>query len=155
MGWRGEFGICNLTTNGRYECGSFISCQSLQIKESFVGVVKFTLAMFISNMFTKAAMIYSALIVTVALSLEEDSDDTHRSRELEESFSTGSQTGLEESIDNEALTPASKSPGVTFSSDIEERSFLNEESCTPCREDQSGGLSGLVSPNYNPNTYQC
>lgn len=63
--------------------------------------------MFISNMFTKAAMIYSALIVTVALSLEEDSDDTHRSRELEESFSTGSQTGLVESIDNEALTPAS------------------------------------------------
>ena len=89
----------------------------------------------------------------MALSLEEDSDDTHRSRELEESFSTGSQT--EESIDNEALSPASKSPGVTFSSDIEERSFLNEESCTPCREDQSGGLSGLVSPNYNPNTYQC
>ena len=106
-------------------------------------------------MFVKAAMIYSALTVSVALSLEEDSDDTHQSRELEESFSIASQTGPVESIDNEALTPASKSPGVTFSSDIEERSYLNEESCTPYKEDQSHGLSGLVSPSYNPNTYQC
>jgi hypothetical protein len=115
-------------------------------------VVKFTLSVFILNMFVKAAMIYSALTVTVALSAEEESpDDIGISRE-EDSVSSASQVRLEvDSVYNETMTPISKSLGVTFSSDVEERSYSRDDQLTPyAKMAFSPGLPGLVSPGYNP-----
>jgi hypothetical protein len=97
-------------------------------------------------MFVKAAMIYSALTVTVALSVDEESEGIVTSRG-ERSISTASQVCIEiESMGDEVTTP-SKSLNVTFSSDIEERGYPIGEQYTPYgKEAFSPGVPGLVSP---------
>lgn len=100
-------------------------------------MVKLTLAAFILNMFVKAAMIYSALTLAVAFSMEEESSAIDSNQE-EGTSSATSNKGLElEKSNNEDWTPASKSLGVTFSSDVEEETnFRSEdEENTWCRKD--------------------
>lgn len=96
-------------------------------------------------MFVKAAMIYSALTVTVVLSVE-DSEGIVPSR-CDRSISTASQVCIEvESMDDEVITP-SKSLNVTFSSDIEEKNYPVKEPYTPYgNEAFSPGIPGLVLP---------
>ena len=100
-------------------------------------------------MFVKAAMIYAALTVTVALSMEEDRNAISDGRN--DSISAASQACLEvESVDNVVMTP-SKTLNVTFSSDVEERDYTKDDHVTYEKEVFSPGLPGLVSPGCLPN----
>lgn len=98
-------------------------------------------------------MIYSALTLAVAFSMEEESSVNDSSRD-EGTPSTTSNKGLEvERLDNETWTPASKSLGVTFSSDVEEEThprYEDEENTHYRKEVVSPVHSELVSPGYKP-----
>jgi hypothetical protein len=114
-------------------------------------VVKFALVVFILHIFVKAGMIYSALTVTVVLSMMGKSIRADDGGE-EGRFAASIPKHLEvESACSETSTPISKSLGVTFSSDVEERSYSREDNHRLDGETRvafSPGVPGLVSPAF-------
>ena len=119
-------------------------------------MLKFCLILFIVNMFTKAALVYSAMTVGVSASSGNDDDDQipDNNGSCEDSIrrSLASSSPHSKSFDTRQdrghRTPGSKNSFHSNTNDID-----IDIPSTPSASLMTPGVSGLVSPGYDPRSH--
>ena len=118
-------------------------------------MLKFCLILFIVNMFTKAALVYSAMTVGVSASSGNDDDDQIVNGSCEDSIrhSSASSSPHSKSLDTRQVrvhhTPGSKNSFHSNANDI----GIDIPSTPSSPSPMTPGVSGLVSPGYDPRSH--